>query len=320
MAKLSFTASLITQGKYRFFTLTMPADALARTCFVLTRDEDPEAGFQRLLNRDRAQQIADYIDSGLGTIPTAVVLSAQGDADFVYDSRAKTVSFEDFAFSFLILDGQHRVWGYRISKSELRVPVVIYEKLTRTDESRIFIDINTKQRPVPNELLLDIRKLADYQNDVETRLGEIFDLFDTQPGNPLLGYMSSAQRKKDHISRVTFNAAIKPILKLFGEADSEDIFNVLQMYYAAVIKVSAEKRLGIDLKSPIPFRGISGVFPDIADRVNYKNADGYTNVNFQKEIATIFENVKSSNLRSSVGSVTAYSNVIKDAMRPRSIF
>jgi hypothetical protein len=52
---LSYTASLITQGKYRFYALTIPSDVLARTCFVIDRDEDPVSGFQRLLNKDRAQ-------------------------------------------------------------------------------------------------------------------------------------------------------------------------------------------------------------------------------------------------------------------------
>ena len=176
---ISFTASLIIQGKHRFYSLTIPSDVLARTCFVIDRDEYPIEGFQRLLDKKRAQQIADYIDAGFGTIPTSVVLSAQEIAEFSYDSKKRTVRFRDNQKSFLILDGQHRIYGFHLAKSELRVPVVVYSELTRKDESRLFIDINTEQKPVPNELLLDIRKLAEYRNDVETRLGDIFDLFAT---------------------------------------------------------------------------------------------------------------------------------------------
>ncbi|MDZ4395087.1 DGQHR domain-containing protein, partial [Cypionkella sp.] len=169
---LSYTASLITQGKHRFFSLTIPSDVLARTCFVIDRDEDPIEGFQRLLDKDRAQQIADYIDAGFGTIPTSVVLSAQKSSDFTYDTRNRTVKFKDKLKTFLVLDGQHRIYGFHLAKSELRVPVVVYNELSRVDESRLFIDINTKQKPVPNELLLDIRKLAEYRNDSETKLGD----------------------------------------------------------------------------------------------------------------------------------------------------
>lgn len=63
-----YSVSLVTQGKHRFYRLTMPSDVLANTCFVTTRDEDPRKGFQRLLDHNRAQQIADYIDMDFGTI------------------------------------------------------------------------------------------------------------------------------------------------------------------------------------------------------------------------------------------------------------
>jgi hypothetical protein len=55
---------------------------------------------------------------------------------------------------------------------------------------QIFIDINTKQRPVPNELLLDIKKLAEYQSEVESLLGEVFDHFNENQKSALLGLMS----------------------------------------------------------------------------------------------------------------------------------
>jgi DGQHR domain-containing protein len=153
----SFSAILVTQGQRRFYTLTMSSDLLAKTCFVVNRDENPIDGFQRLLDKNRAKQIADYIDAGFGTVPTSIVLSAQEVAHLAYNRTARTVSFEVNRKSFLILDGQHRVYGFALAKSELRVPVVIYNNLTRVEESRLFIDINTTQRPVPNELLLDSR-------------------------------------------------------------------------------------------------------------------------------------------------------------------
>ena len=98
--RLSFTASLVTQGNHRFYTLTVPADVLARTCYVTNRDENPEDGFQRLLNRSRAEDIAAYIDSGFGTIPTSVVLSAQDESSFEYNTRSKTVMFDDVPSAF----------------------------------------------------------------------------------------------------------------------------------------------------------------------------------------------------------------------------
>lgn len=317
---LSYTASLITQGRHRFYTLTIPSDVLARTCFVIDRDEDPVEGFQRLLNKDRAQEIADYIDAGFGTIPTSVVLSAQKISDFEYTRSKRTVRFRDNKKSFLVLDGQHRIYGFHLAKSELRVPVVIYSELTRIDESRLFIDINTKQRAVPNELLLDIRKLADYRNDVETRLGDIFDLFATEPTSPLLGSMSASRRKKNHISRVTFNAAAKPVLSLFGDADSGDIYKVLSAYLTAFLSKARDRNLEIDISAPVVFRAIISIFPDITQRVRDKYGVDYTADNFSIIIDDIFRRVKHSSVKNPGNSVTGYAKVFVDAMKTKSIF
>lgn len=317
---LSYTASLITQGKHRFYSLTIPSDVLARTCFVIDRDEDPVAGFQRLLNKDRAQQIADYIDAGFGTIPTSVVLSAQDASQFEYNSKTRTVRFLDALKAFLVLDGQHRIYGFHLAKSELRVPVVIYNRLSRVDESRLFIDINTKQKPVPNELLLDIRKLADYRNDIETRLGDIFDLFATEPTSPLLGTMSASKRKKAHISRVTFNTALKPILALFGDVEASDIYKVLAAYLSAFLSEAKERNFEIDITAPIAFRAIVSIFPDVAQRVRDKFDTEYTPDNFKVILHEIFKNVKHSSVKNIGNSVTAYAKIYTDAMKTKTIF
>ncbi len=152
MEELAYAVSLVTQGSWRFYTLTMPSDVLAKCCYVSNRFEDPNEGFQRRLDTKRAKEIANYIDSGLGTIPNAVILSAQSEASFKVTGRGKTVRFELGSHAFLVLDGQHRVYGYSLAKTSLRVPVVIYNGLTREQEVKLFIDINTKQRPVSNEL------------------------------------------------------------------------------------------------------------------------------------------------------------------------
>jgi DGQHR domain-containing protein len=92
---LRCSVSLVTQGRHRFYTLTVHSDVLARTCFVTTRYEDPKMGFQRLLDKERAQQIAEYIDNGLGTIPNSIILSAQPEAILKVVGRGKTLEFRD---------------------------------------------------------------------------------------------------------------------------------------------------------------------------------------------------------------------------------
>ena len=212
-----FTFSLITQGKYRFYSLTIYSDLLAKICFVSTKDKDPEKGFQRVLDKKRAQEIASYIDSGLGTVPNSIILSAQPEANLQIIKDGKILQFTETPNSFLVLDGQHRIYGFSMAKSKLRVPVVIYNNLSRQEESRLFIDINTKQRPVSNELLLDIKRIADYETDSEHTIMEIYDLFNKRTDSPLLGLMSPSKKSNNKLTRVTFNAALTPLFELFKD-------------------------------------------------------------------------------------------------------
>lgn len=204
--KLRYSISQVTQGRHKFYTCTIPSDVLAKCCFVTTREDDPKMGFQRTLDKDRAREIANYIDSGLGTIPSAIILSAQKEAELKIVSQGKTVEFNESPKSFLILDGQHRVYGFSMASSSLRIPVVIYNDLSRRDESRLFIDINSKQRGVPNELLLDIKNLAEYENDEENLMREIFDLFSSESDSAFLNKFSAAAKAKNKITRVTLIA------------------------------------------------------------------------------------------------------------------
>jgi DGQHR domain-containing protein len=289
-----YTFSNVTQGKYRFYSLTIPSDILARTCFVTTREEDPRLGFQRLLDPKRAGQIAEYIDSGLGTIPNSIVLSAQEEAELEIIRDGKILTFVETPRAFLILDGQHRVYGFSLAKSQLRIPVIIYNDLTRQEESRLFIDINTKQRPVPNELLLDIKKLADYETSTEQLMREIFDLFNTNTNSPLLGLLSPVAKSKNKISRVTFNAAIKPLIDIFQEREAEEIYETIRAYLEAFL--IGVRSLGVDqhLTKPIVFRAIMQFFQDIAPRVKYKYNSDYSVDNFYEVLKPVFDVASSS--------------------------
>jgi DGQHR domain-containing protein len=292
-----YSVSLVTQGKHRFYTLTVPSDVLAHTCYVTTRDEDPKKGFQRVLDEKRAQQIADYIDVGFGTIPTSIVLSAQPAAQLKIVGSGKTLEFVDVPRAFLVLDGQHRVYGFSLAKTALRVPVVIYNNLTPKDESRLFIDINTRQRPVPNELLLDIKRLAEYQSNSEALMGEIFDMFESDPKSVLLGLMSSHERNSKKISRVTFYAGLKPLLGVFGSSEPDEIYTALNGYLSAFISGAKRLKAADSIVKPTVFRAAMLLFKEAAQRVQDRFGKAYTAENFNQILAPMFDNLKPTSLK-----------------------
>jgi DGQHR domain-containing protein len=156
----AYPALLIVQNQHRFYFSTIPVDDLFPCCFVARRQEEPVTGFQRNLNESRADDIGAYLVKGQGSIPSNIVLSAQDVAKFAYTHKTKSISFARIPKAFLVLDGQHRLWGYQKCSHRHRVPVAIYEGLSRAEEAKLFIDINTNQRGVPAALLLDIKHLS----------------------------------------------------------------------------------------------------------------------------------------------------------------
>ena len=290
--ELAYAVSLITQGDWRFYTLTMPSDVLAKCCYVSDRFNDPQEGFQRRLDRKRAQEIATYVDTGLGTIPSAVILSAQPDAKFATTGRGKTVRFTFGPHAFLVLDGQHRVFGYSLAKTALRVPVVIYNGLTKDQEVKLFIDINTKQRPVPNELLLDIKRFASYERPDEQFLGELFDVFHTHPDSVLSGWLSPSERQKGKITRVTFNSAVQPTLSRFSQRDIDSVFANLNGYLAAVRQHLSDKQADDAFSNPTVFKALLDMFPRVARIVIDRKGQDFDDSDFYSALEPIFRHTR----------------------------
>jgi DGQHR domain-containing protein len=289
--ELSYTFSLITQNDYKFYSLTIPSDILAETCYVTNRFEDPQEGFQRRLDEKRAREIANYIDSGFGTIPSAIILSAQPEAELTVKAGGRALKFKKHPKSFLVIDGQHRVFGYRLANSHMRVPVVIYQGLSRTQETRLFIDINTKQRPVPNELLLDIKHLADLEGTSDTLLRSLFDIFKSAPDSILLGKLSSHEKIKGKVSRTTFKGAFSSIEDILVGKDSEELYFVFNSYLHAFSRMLNKIQAEEYMITPNVFKAIISFFPDAASKVKDRFEGEYSADNFVEVLTPVFSKV-----------------------------
>lgn len=310
------SVSLVRQGKHRFYSLTMPSEILEKTCFVVNREEDPIEGFQRELDEKRAKDIAAYIDSGLGTIPSSIVLSAQEEADLNYDSKKKSISFIKIPKAFLIIDGQHRVYGFMHANTPLRVPVVIYSDLSKRDETRLFIDINSKQKGVPPELLLDIKKLAEYENTQEEFLREVFDIFLHDEKSVLYGRLSPAQKSKGKITRSTFNTALKPMIKVFGGKTSEEIYSIFNNYLTAFDEaVLSPHEVHEQLYNTTVFRALCAFFPVVAAKVQDRYGAIYSPDNFYEFLKGVGNSIKAANLKKPGGAYKPLALLLEESLK-----
>lgn len=208
-----YSALKIEQNGHLIYVTTIPIDDLFEYCVVERRNENPTEGFQRRLSESRADEIAEYLNSEDNSIPINIVLSAQSEAEFVHVRENKAISFKRVPGAFVILDGQHRMWGYQKCAARHRVPVAIYEGLSRPDEARLFVDINTKHQGVSKALILDVKSLAGSESDEERLLRELFDRLNTDEDSPLHNKLSAAQSTSGKLSRLAFNTALIRALK-----------------------------------------------------------------------------------------------------------
>ena len=310
---ISYTAVLLTQGKHRFFTVAMPSEVLAATCVVDLRSTNPMDGFQRRLEEKRAREIAEYIDHGFGTIPSSIILSAQPDAQLQYIRKARTIKFRNTPRSFLIIDGQHRIYGFKLAKETLRVPVVIYNNLSRTEECKLFMDINTKQRPVPSELILDIKRLAETETNVEGLMRDVFDALNTEPDSPLLGLLSPSERQSGKLSRTTFNSSLESIWSAFAGSDADQVYKALSAFLHACLAGLRANKAEARITSPNLFKALMRLFPDAAERVLIRNGE-YSFQNFDDVLAPVFRRVKKADFQKPVSSHRQFHNVLRDAL------
>ena len=156
------------------------------------------------------------------------------------------------------------------------MPVVIFSGLSRVDEARLFIDINTEARPVPNELLLDIKSLAKYENQEEEFVRSVFDLLANDPNSCMRGLMSPAERAQGKVSRVTFRRALRSILDQVIESDPDRVFAALNNYLQGVrLTIAATLDPNNIITNATVFSAIVSMFPKVSRLVRDRFDGGF---------------------------------------------
>ena len=202
---------------YTFYSFSIEPEYLLKIGFILHRTQtNPEvaSAYQRLVKKPRLTQIGKYIDQG-GYFPNSIIINIQ-------TKRNRPLKFEKAALiehdsstsmgilhlpqtyrSAFIIDGQHRLYGYSVTKSESHhtIPVVAFHNLPPDEQTRIFVDINHTQKRVPANLLHSI--MADFHwNSSNDRLAlsalksRLFMEMNSDDGSPFYKRIIISEEKK----------------------------------------------------------------------------------------------------------------------------
>lgn len=207
-------------GRTKAYTFFAPASAILPVSFVNHRDlRDPEAApsYQRLVHRSRLKDIANFLGKG-GYFPNAVILNFKKRVNFEplrpEDEHGITpglLTLPNTYKSAWVIDGQHRLFGYAeledSSKAE-HIPVLAFDDLPLADESRMFADINSKQKSVPKKLLDEISgeiklESANKKEQLRAIASRTLDLMRDDDEGPLGDKITGAEIQRSDQSIIT---------------------------------------------------------------------------------------------------------------------
>jgi DNA sulfur modification protein DndB len=120
--------------------------------------------------------------------------------------------------SALVIDGQHRLYGYahasRTEEDDRSVlSVLAYENLPVNEEIKLFVDINTEQVKVPRNLVNEIISTLDIDDPdpkkrLDALLARIVITLDEFPTSPVQNRILTVAQDKDHKRCLTLTSFV----------------------------------------------------------------------------------------------------------------
>lgn len=189
--------------------------------------KETENGIQRVVQRNRLKEIADYISSDDGILPNSIIVSINNkwiedkeDGDFEqhgYEVQENNGLYELLIYTdkidAFIVDGQHRLASFGYAEEGLaenyELPVTIFLDLEIPIQAEIFSIINGKQRPVNKSLLYDLSSFNPNEFDEIKRCHSIVKWLDNNEISPFFNKIKMLGTGIGSISQSAFIAGGK---------------------------------------------------------------------------------------------------------------
>lgn len=152
----------IDQQGRKFWISSVPISFFAATDRVKVDQFNAQTatGYQRRPSSTRARDFARYLEKARGISPTAILLNVRGEIGEFRPVRGSSMGMLELAedTEFWIVDGQHRVEGFRellstgAGGANFDVPVVIMHEDSEYEEAKQFIIVNKTQKGVKPDL------------------------------------------------------------------------------------------------------------------------------------------------------------------------
>ncbi|MCF2662324.1 DGQHR domain-containing protein [Pseudoflavonifractor phocaeensis] len=234
-------------GGYTYYSFSIEPEKLLKIGYVLHRSEANQnmmPTYQRIIKKKRLQDVRAFINDG-GYFPNSIIISI--------DSNGKGLAFDQSSTkidgtiskigilhipkryrSAYIIDGQHRLYGYSDSKyaATNTIPVVAFVDLERTEQIKLFMDINENQKAVPKSLRVTLNadmlwESPDFSEQRQALRSKIAQMLGEEPTSPLHGRVVIGENESTPERCITVEA-IQSALKKCRFFDTYGKKNALQ--------------------------------------------------------------------------------------------
>ncbi len=170
---ITVPAFQIKFGDVNVYNFVMNPKDLLEVAFVARREVGRERYYQRIIDKNRLNKIADYIENG-GKFPNNIIISFKKGLNVKFHTikgpnySATSWPYIGISYGILefpkdyrscwIIDGQHRLYAFINVKKDFyfNMPITAFEHLDIQEQCKFFLDINKNQKPVNPDLLWDL--------------------------------------------------------------------------------------------------------------------------------------------------------------------
>jgi DNA sulfur modification protein DndB len=213
-------------GGTHYYSFSIEPEKLLKISYILHR-ANVSNGYQRLVAKGRLKEIEQFINNG-GYFPNSVLININTKKenplyfDKVACAKHDSAITEPVVLhlpkqyhSAFIIDGQHRLYGYANTKykSINSIPVVAFENLAAEEQVNLFVQINSKQRPVSKNLLTTISAELMWNSDkydeaLSALMSKLLEELGTRDDSPLYRRIMLGDKKKTSTSCITLDTII----------------------------------------------------------------------------------------------------------------
>ena len=215
-----------TMGGYDYYEFSIEPEKLLKIGYVLHRSEvnkNMMPTYQRIIKKKRLKEVQSFINKG-GYFPNSLIISI--------DTKGRGLQFDQSPLkveeslsklgvlhlpkryhSAYIIDGQHRLYGYSDTDYARTntIPVVAFVDLDRSEQLKLFMDINENQKAVSKTLRVTLNSdmlwdAPNYNDRREALRSKIAQMCGEEPTSPLLGRIVIGEDEKNPTKCITIEA------------------------------------------------------------------------------------------------------------------